>query len=121
MCSSTSCCHGYNYVCTAASITTNIDGKACQGEEWVLTCTGQSTTHRWRLETAGSNSIQITYTRGDVLGTTHEGLYYFTLVSASNNGFESTVSTVLTNAMNNTVAECSDTESKESEAIRIAS
>ena len=48
------------------------------------------------------------------------GLYNFTLVSATQNQFESKVSTVLTNAMNNTVAQCSDVESEESTTIRIA-
>ena len=94
--------------------------EVCQGEEWVLTCTGHSATHRWRFEKEGSDLVEAVYTSRDTPGNIQKGLYDFTLVSATNNWFESTVSTVLINAMNNTVAECSDTISEESETIRIA-
>ena len=46
--------------------------------------------------------------RQNVPGTSHMGPYNFTLVSASNDQLESTVSTVLTTALNNTVAKCGD-------------
>ena len=49
------------------------------------------------------------------------GSYNFTLISATDNWFESTVSTVPTTAMNNTVAKCADTQSEaQPVTIRIA-
>ena len=124
MCSS--CCHGY--ICTAASITSNIDGEACQGEKLVLACTGRRAIHRWTLETESSVSpaVHMVYRIGDepetITVTVPGGLYIinFTLVSATQNQFESTVSTVLTNTMNNTVVECGDSDSEEATIIRIA-
>ena len=63
----------------------------------------------------------MTYTAGQsVPRTIIQGPYNFTLVSASNNWFESTVSTVLTPALNNTVAKCADTQSEAEVTIRIA-
>ena len=45
-------------ISTAATLITNIiDGEACQGETWILTCTGHSLTHRWTLKTEGSETI----------------------------------------------------------------
>ena len=110
---------------TAATLTTNIDGEACQGEIWILTCTGRSHTHRWTLEAEGNQSIDtimMTYTAGrSVLGTIHQGPYNFTLVSASNDRFESIASTVLMTALNNTVAKCVDIQSEaQPVTIRIA-
>ena len=110
-------------ICTAATLTTNIDGEACQGETWILTCTGRSHTHRWILETEGSQSTDdMTYTAGQsVPGTILQGPYNFTLVSASNDWFESIVSTVLTTTLNNTVAKCGDIQSEaQPVTIRIA-
>lgn len=104
----------------AANLTTNIDGEACQGEEWILTCTGHSPTHRWILETEGSMPIYMAYTVDDMPGTIHKAPYNFTLLSATHNWFESTVSTVLTTALNNTVAKCGDISEAEPVAIRIA-
>jgi hypothetical protein len=102
--------------CTAATLTTNIAGEACQGETWILTCTGRSHTHRWTLEAEGSQSmdaIMMSYTASQsVPGTIHKGPYNFTLVSATNDGFESIVSTILMIALNNTVAKCGDIQSE---------
>ena len=59
--------------------------------------------------------------RQSVPGTSHQGPYNFTLVSASTNRFESIVSTVLTPELNNTVAKCVDTQSEaQPVTIRIA-
>ena len=107
-------------LCTAANLTANIYGEACHGEEWILTCTGRSSTHRWTLETEGSMPIQMTYTAGDMPGTTLKAPYNFTLLSATHNGFESTVSTVLTTALNNTVAICGGISEVEPVTIKIA-
>ena len=116
-------CDSYNIMHTAASVTTNIDGEACQGEVWILTCTGHSHTHRWTLETEGSEPIVImmAYTSQSVPGTSRKGSYNFTLVSASNNWFESSVSAILTTALNNTMAKCGDIQSEAGPVtIRIA-
>ena len=111
-------------ISTAATLTTNIAGEACQGETWILTCTGHSRIHRWTLEAEGSQSIDtlmMSYTASQsVPGTSHKGPYNFTLVSATNDGFESIVSTVLTTTLNNTVAKCGDIQSEAEVTIRIA-
>ena len=100
-------------ISTAATLTTNVDGEACQGETWILTCTGRRPVLRWTLETEGSQSIMMIYTAGQsVPGTIHMGPYNFTLVSVSTNRFESIVSTVLSTALNNTVAKCVDIQSE---------
>ena len=103
----------------AATLKTNIDGEGCQGETWILTCTGHSPIHRWTLEAEGSQPIMMSYTRQSVPRTNHKGPYNFTLVSVSNDWFESIVSTVLTTALNNTVAKCGDNTEAEV-TIRIA-
>ena len=81
-----------------------------------------SHTHRWTLETAGNEPIVMTYVANrSVPGIDHMGSYNFTLISATNNWFESTVSTVLTAALNNTVAKCADIQSEvQPVTIRIA-
>ena len=114
--------NGYSYIYTAASLTTNIDGEACQGKVWILTCTGRSHTHRWTHETAGNEPIVMTHVASrSVPGTDHMGSYNFTLISATNNWFESSVSTVLATALNNTVAKCADIQSEvQPVTIRIA-
>ena len=105
---------------TAANLTTNTEGEACQGEVWVLTCTGHTPTHRWTLEIEGSIPTVVTYIAShSVPGIMHRGSYNFTLISATNNWFESSVSTALTAEINNTVAKCTDIESEEKQAIRI--
>ena len=48
------------------------------------------------------------------------GSYNFTLISATQNWFESVVSTVFTIEMNNTEAECTDIDSEETVTIRTA-
>ena len=47
-----------------------------------------------------------------VSGTDHMGSYNFTGISATNSWFESTVSMVVTTALNNTVAKCADIQSE---------
>ena len=112
------------HTCTmsAANLTTNIDGEACQGEVMILMCTGHSLIHRWTFETEASSVLftQIYTARQSVPGTIHMELYNFTLISAFSNWFESSVSIVLTTEINNTVAKCVDVESEEELAIRIA-
>ena len=66
--------------------------------------------------------VIVTYTAGDMPeNTIHIMAYSFTLLSATRNRFESTVSTVLTAALNNTVAKCVDIQSEaEPVTIRLA-
>ena len=56
----------------------------------------------------------------DVRRITRMGSYNFTLISATQNWFESVVSTVFTKDMNNTAAKCSDIDSEETVTIRTA-
>ena len=39
--------------CTAAAITSNIDGSVCPGDNLVYTCVGQGTSQRWRINKHG--------------------------------------------------------------------
>ena len=52
--------------------------------------------------------------------TIYNELYNFTLLSATYNRFESSVSTVLTAALNNTMAKCGDSSETEPVTIRLA-
>ena len=101
--------HGYHHVSAAATISTNIKGNiVCSKEQLVLTCTGQGTTQRWRIENEGGVTEKV-FTKSDSRGTLSPmDAYQFTLVSTAYYSFESRLSTVVTNAINNTMVECTD-------------
>ena len=101
-----------------ANLTTNIDGEACQGDTWILTCTGfNNNIQRWTIETENGDIIHsISYTLREEPRITPIGQYTFQLVSATLILFKSIV---MTNAMSNTVIKCSDTMSEEIVTIRI--
>ena len=102
--------HGYRHASAAATISTNIKGNiVCPGEQLVLTCTGQGNTQRWHIESEGGVVAQQVFKKSDSRGTWPPvGAYQFTLVSTAYYSFESRLSTVVTNAMNNTMVECTD-------------
>ena len=107
------------------SITSNTDGAAvCPGQELILTCVADNTIAlRWRVFNSHSSSfIERTFTRRDAFGTREvEGVYTLTLVSNANNCFESTLSTVATQSLHNTVTECYSTTLINSFTIKIES
>lgn len=109
---------------TAASISSNIDGViVCPGEELILTCTGQGTSQRWRVTANGASqtdSISFLFVQSDELGTQEHQGYSFTLISTMYDNFISTLSSVVTSTMNNTVAECTGHLSKDSVSILLA-
>ena len=106
---------------TAATISTNIEGNiACPGEVLVLTCTGQGPAQRWNIQSIDIEHVH-TFTIGETPGTISvEDPYNFTLISVAFDSFESTLSTTITNEINNTVIECTDSLSHDTAVIRIA-
>ena len=95
----------------------------CPGEELILTCTAQGTSQRW-LVTGSSGQSQIyvnfLFAKSDKLGTQERGGYNFTLISTVYENFISTLSTVVTSAMNNTIAECTGHLGRDSATILLA-
>ena len=106
---------------TAASVSTNIGGNiACPGEELMLTCTGQGTTQRWRVENQVGTE-EILFSSGEDPNTQLlSNLYNFTLRSSVHSNFESTLSVIATNNLNNTFVECTDRLSQDTVTIKIA-
>ena len=104
-----------SHIYAAANLTANIDGEACRGEEWILTCISQSAPQRWTLENENGVSAHKTYVSGERLETSTMGAYTFTLVSASSI-IKSIATTTLTSS---TRAECGDLQSFATAALRI--
>ena len=111
-----------NQLSTAVSISSNIEGAmVCPGEELILTCTGQGTSQRWHITVNGVTQITLFFTNSDKLGTQeHRQEYNFTLISTEYDNFISTLSTLVTSAMNNTMAECTGHLGRDSETILLA-
>ena len=90
----------------------------------ILTCIGQGTSLRWRFRnSAGVPIADRFFLIGDELQTVNiQNVYYFTLVNVSrqSSSMESTFQTIVTNAMNNAIAECTDHLSTDTVTIRIA-
>ena len=112
----------YLVTCIAAAITSNIDGSVCQGDELIYTCVGQGTSQRWCIKfNNGDVLVDHVFTRGDELGRViMRHPYNFTLLSATQNLFESTVSVVATTSIHNFVVECTCILSRDSVTTRIA-
>ena len=109
---------------TAASISSNIEGvMVCPGEVLMLTCTGQGTSQRWHI-TGGASQINeilnLFFAKSDELGTQERQGYNFTLISTVYENFISTLSTVVTSAINNTIVECAGHSSRDSATILLA-
>ena len=99
------------YICqiiAAASITNNIENNlVCPGEELIFNCTSRGTTQRWNIVKGGIHLLEQVFTSGQQVGTQGTwDVYEFILISTQYNNFESTLSTVVTNAMNNTDIVC---------------
>lgn len=94
------------------NLTSNFDGEICPGEQLVLTCWGQGTSLRWNIVTQSGLTLEHTFRRGDQLGTQHmqsqdnAAGYNLTLVSNDYNHFESILSTISTNALQNAQVDC---------------
>ena len=98
------------------SITSNTGGAAvCPGQELVLTCVAENTVAlRWRVSSSphSSSFIEKTYTRTSSPGARDiEGVFAVTLISNTNNHFESLLMTVATQSLHNIVIECHSTSS----------
>ena len=93
----------------AASISSNIEGvMVCPGEVLMLTCACQGTSQRWRRITGGApkiNDINLLFAKSDELGTQERQGCNFMCTLISTN-FITTLSTVVTSAINNTIVEC---------------
>ena len=109
-------------ISAASIITTNIeDNIVCPGEELILTCTGEGDSLRWNVQNKNSDSTEELFIRGQHLGLRRTwNSFTFTLISTDYNHFESTLSTVVTNAVNNTEVECSTSSSRDTVTIRVA-
>ena len=84
----------------------------------VLTCTGGGSSQRWSVD---SGTVEQVFTTGGTPGTQHQkGLYQFTVIASDVHHFETTLSTVATAAMKNTMVECSDGLPLDTVTIRIA-
>ena len=94
----------------------------CPGEELILTCTGVGDSLRWNVENENSGSTEELIIRTHQLGLIRTwNSFTFTLISTDYYHFESTLSTVVINAVNNTDVECSISEStRNTVTIRIA-
>ena len=95
----------------------------CRGEELILTCTGQGTSQRWHIIAKSARSqidVNFLFVKSDKLGTQERGGYNFTLISTVYENFISTLSTVVTSAMNNTIAECTGYFGRDSVTILLA-
>ena len=86
----------------------------------VLTCTGIGTSQTWNVMKEDVRLTGKVFTSGEVVGTqaTRDG-FKFTLISTQYNDFESTLSTVVTNALNNTTVVCTDHATPATVTIRI--
>ena len=90
----------------------------------ILTCIGQGTSLRWRFRnSAGVPIADCFFLIGDELQTvTFQNMYYFTLVNVSrqSSSMESTFQTMVTNVLNDAIADCTDHLSTDTVTIRIA-
>ena len=82
----------------------------------VLTCTGGGSSQRWTVD-----SVEQVFTTGVTPRTQRQkGLYKFTVISSDIHHFETTLSTVTTAAMNNTMVECNDGLPADTVTIKIS-
>lgn len=110
-----------NFNSTAATITANIDDPPCPGERLVYTCVSQGSSQRWRIQQNGGLLIDAIFIRGREPGSVIiRNPYTFTLISAMQNHFESTVSVVAAMSIHNTYVECTSVRLQDSITIKIA-
>ena len=87
----------------------------------ILTCTGEGHAQRWHVVNEDGGVAEATFLIGQGRGRQHQmGPYQFTLISSTLNHFQSTLTTIATIAMNNTVVECNDDLPPDTVMIRIA-
>ena len=103
-------------------MTNIVDDVVCPGEELILTCIDEGTSQRWNVRKENGDSTEVTFlVRSSQVGTRHTwNLFTWTVISTNYNHFESTLSMVVTNVVNNTVVECSGEMSLATATIRIA-
>ena len=105
----------------ATTITPNIDDAACPGDRLVYTCVSQGTSQRWRISQHGVLLADTVFRRGENPGRVKtENLYTFTLVSATQNQFESTALVEAAMSIHNTEVECTGIPLRDSVTIKIA-
>ena len=110
-----------NFNSTAATITANIDDPACPGERLVYTCVSQGSSQRWRIQQNGGLLIDAIFIRGREPGSmVIRNPYTFTLISAMQIHFESSVSVVAAMSIHNTYVECTSVRLQDSITIKIA-
>ena len=89
----------------------------CPGEELILTCTIRGTSQRWTITDEDGADIEVTFTRNEQRPVAHyfnTMTFEFALISVAFDHFESTVSVVVTEEINNTRVECTGRFSRDS-------
>lgn len=106
---------------TATIITPNTDDSACPGDRLVYTCVSQGTSQRWRISQHDVLLADTVFRSGEDKGRIKmKDSYTFTLISATQNQLESTVSVVAAMSIHNTEVECTGIPLRNSTTIKIA-
>lgn len=118
----TQCCF-ISHAHAGAFIATNIEGNiVCPGENLILTCTSTGTSQRWDVENEAAVLHSVGFTIDDSPGSQQfRSSFTFTLIStAQNSDIKSSLSTNVTNAVNNTMVRCAGHSTPATVTIRIA-
>jgi hypothetical protein len=96
----------------------------CPGEELILTCTGQGPIQRWIITDEDGADIEISFSstsdeQRPVVRSFNTMSFEFALMSVASDHFESTVSVVVTEEINNTKVECTGRSSRVSIVLKI--
>ena len=91
----------------------------CPGEELILTCTGQGTSQRWIITDENGADIEVIFSSTSdeqrlINRYFNTMTFEFALISVAFDYFESTVSVVVTEEINNTRVECTGRLSRDS-------
>ena len=83
----------------------------CPGEELILTCIGQGISQRWVVTDEDGTNTEVTFTSTNdeqrlISRYFNTMTFEFAVMSATFDHFESTVSVVVTEEINNTRVEC---------------
>lgn len=76
---------------------------------------------RWHVQIIGAESVECVFASTEEINTPHtKNLFTFTLISKANNHFESTMSVIASNSLDNAVVECTDFTTRDTVTINIA-
>lgn len=98
----------------------------CPGEELVLTCTSQGTSHRWYISDEDGANFEVSFTKSTsdeqrlIIRNFNTMSFEFALMSVAYDHFESTVSVIVTEEINNTRVECTGRFSRDLVVLKIS-